>query len=84
VNADGTLVAGSGVTGVSKTGTGTYQVTFNRDVTNCAAIVTALNGEKDATAAPFTNFSNVLIWAGYDIFGSPGFIDSNFAIAVFC
>jgi hypothetical protein len=46
VNASGTALAGSGVIGVTHLATGTYDVTFNRDVSGCAfsATVGARNG----------------------------------------
>ena len=38
VASDGTLVRGSGVTGVTKTGTGFYRVAFDRTLTSCSGV----------------------------------------------
>ena len=87
VNADGTLVAGSHVLSATKlTGgsNGFYQVVFDQSVGNCAAVATVNNSSSDVGTAPFTNFVNVFIWAGYDLFGAPGHRDGNFSLAVFC
>ena len=40
VASNGTLSRGSGVSSVTHVGTGTYRVTFNQDVTNCAYVAT--------------------------------------------
>jgi hypothetical protein len=87
VDSDGSMVAGSHVVSTTKLAsppTGFYQVVFDRDVTNCAAIATVNNSSDSVGTAPFTNFVNVFVWAGYDIFGSPGRQDANFSLAVYC
>jgi hypothetical protein len=85
VNSDGTLVAGSHVSSLSKlSGTGFYQVVFDQSVGNCAAVATVNNSSYSIGTAPFTNFVNVFIWAGYDIFGGPTRQDANFSLAVLC
>jgi hypothetical protein len=87
VKSDGTVLASSGVTGVSKlSGTGFYAVTFTQDVSNCAAVATVIGSSYSAgvSSSGGGNTRNVFIWAGYDIFGAPSDKDGSFAIAVFC
>jgi hypothetical protein len=50
VSAGGTLNRSNGATAASGDGAGEYQVTFNRDVSNCASQATL--GEPDATDPP--------------------------------
>jgi hypothetical protein len=45
----GVLVQGSGVVSTSQTGTGNYQITFNRDVTKCTTIGSSLDAGGGAT-----------------------------------
>ncbi len=90
VDEDGSLYRGSGVTATTRTAAGSYGVTFNRDVTNCAAVATtgghALgpdaytgNSEGSASAAPWG--TAVLVrtnsMSGLDV-------DRIFHLAVFC
>ena len=79
MNSDGTLAAGSHVSSVSKTSglTGFYQVVFDQNGAGCAAVAT-VNNASYGDIAPFSNFVNVFIWAGYDIFGGPSNKDANF------
>jgi hypothetical protein len=90
MNADGTLKASSGVntspniTGKFTNITGEYQVAFNRDVSNCAAVVSA--SEASAffpTIAMVGRTSPTQV--GVNTFKSDGTsIDSAFELAVFC
>lgn len=43
VQSDGSLLSGSGATGATRLGTGTYEVDFNRDVTGCYYTATPFN-----------------------------------------
>ncbi|MFN8582799.1 MAG: hypothetical protein U0163_17710 [Gemmatimonadaceae bacterium] len=51
VGINGTLIAGNGVTGVSASGFGTYEVTFNQNVSNCAYVATTTNAYSQAIQA---------------------------------
>ena len=51
VNADGALAAGRGATAARSTSAGTYEVTFNFDVTNCAYTATVNQVENSGAAA---------------------------------
>lgn len=48
VSLNGTLLAGNGVTGVSASGFGTYEVTFNQNVSGCAYVATTTNAYSQA------------------------------------
>lgn len=45
----GTVTTSSGVTGVQKSGTGTYVVDFTRDISNCSFVVTVVNNFRTST-----------------------------------
>ena len=51
VAADGTLLAGPNVTGVTAFGSARYEVTFTEDVSSCAFIATTENGSSEALQA---------------------------------
>jgi len=61
VNTDGTLSRGSGVTSASKISTGSYQVIFDRDITQCA--FTATRGQPGTGTVGF-GFIDVALRAG--------------------
>jgi hypothetical protein len=44
VEPGGTLQHGKGVTSSEKLGTGAYRITFNRNISNCAAVATISDG----------------------------------------
>lgn len=48
VSANGTLVHGNGVTGVTHIGTGQYEVTFSANVRACAYVATTINSSQQA------------------------------------
>lgn len=48
VNANGTLASGNGVTSVSASGFGTFEVTFNQNVSQCAYVATTVNNFSQA------------------------------------
>jgi hypothetical protein len=48
VNANGTLAQGNGVTSVTHSGTGQYEVTFSINVSNCAYVATTINAHSQA------------------------------------
>jgi len=51
VSLSGTLVAGHGVSSVTHTGTGQYEVTFSSNVSNCAYVATTINAHSQALQA---------------------------------
>ena len=95
VNANGTLYKASGaVLSLQKTGTGTYQVAFNRNVDGCASLATVgghRTGENSwtdvdpgiGTAATFGSVVVVKTLA-YNGFAAWQPRDFNFHVAVFC
>ena len=84
VDADGTLLSGSGVAGVTKVGTGVYRIDFNREVTQCMFSVTPadlrLPQVQPATSDP--SGSTVTLWAqnGLNIVSS----DDQFYLIAYC
>lgn len=84
VDADGTLLSGSGVTGVTKVGTGTYQVDFDREVTECMFSVTPadLRLPQVQPTTSDQNASTVTLWAqiGLNITSS----DGQFYLLAYC
>jgi hypothetical protein len=96
VNADGSVYKQSGVIGVSKVGTGTYDITFNRNVDDCAPVASA-GGHKltdttwtdngpdpgIGTAATFGSVVQVRTLASNG-FHDWQLKDWNFQVAVFC
>jgi hypothetical protein len=48
VSLSGTLVAGNDVSGVTRLGTGRYEVTFGRNVASCAYVATTVNAHSQA------------------------------------
>lgn len=91
VNDDGTVASSSGVTGVSNSNAGFYQVTFARDVSGCAATTTP-GGTNGGYAGDRTTSANrgpafrSLIGVRAQRFAGANFVDENtdFNIAVFC
>ncbi len=87
LNADGSVVSAKGVTTTSKTGTGSYVVNFNQDVSKCAILATqALISNAYASARPVfgsPNAVSVSIFAT-PLVGPPAFSDKSFSVGVFC
>ena len=96
VNADGSLYKSSGVLGIEKTGAGRYQVTFIRNVDDCAAVASAgghktgadtwtdiVNDPGIATVATFGQLVVVRLLA-YNGFAAWQPRDFNFHVAVVC
>lgn len=50
VNANGTLARGSGATGATKPATGTYVVTFDRDISACSYTATSWDSASGASS----------------------------------
>jgi hypothetical protein len=96
VSSTGALEAGSGVVGVGRfsTGNGFYHVDFNRDVTNCAVVATALRtGSANGLSILAENRAALVgggarvyveIFRGYDIVGNTAKLDAAFSIVVTC
>ncbi len=88
VDSGGTLVRGEKVVSAIRTGAGTYQVTFNRDVSACAYNVTPLaeNGALPIrTAVASTGGFRPAETVGVGIISSAGaFLDGGFSITVTC
>jgi hypothetical protein len=68
----------------------TYEVGFDRGVSNCALLVTPLDGDyvqamafqDDKAAHP--EQVRVRVWRGYDLTGRPSYRRSSFSLAAFC
>lgn len=85
VEADGTLISGSGVTGVTHTGTGGYLVHFKRSVVGCAPVSGPLTNYYDnfvvTTLTPTPTDDTFQVLTG-EINGSGK--DTRFSLIVFC
>jgi hypothetical protein len=88
LSSSGTLVRGSGALSATRTGMGDYEVTFNRDVSECAWVGSVAPGGSGAT-------SFVSHWAGRAASSGPTIVgairshdasavDSSHHVAVFC
>ncbi len=88
VDSAGTLVRGEKVVSATRTGEGTYQVLFNRDVSACAYNVTPLaeNGAfPKRSAVASTGGFRPADTVGVAILSSAGaFLDGGFSITVTC
>lgn len=88
VAANGALIAGSGVTQVSKAAwdgapPGIYFVYFNQSVSGCAYIATAEDADTQAWQTS-TGPVGVKTFRGYTILGDEAELDEEFSLAVFC
>ena len=85
VAADGTLVNGNGVSSVSHTVTGQYEVTFTSDVSGCSYVSTTHNAFSQAiqsyTAGGHLNSSGVYVEVKNQ---GGGLMDGPFDVAVAC
>ena len=93
VSADGRLLAGSGITSVDKFGTGRYNLTTDRDISNSALIgtVNSLDGNTDVgpgsssiLVAP-VDANTLFVRTATPSAGSPAHVDDDrpFSVAVF-
>ncbi len=88
VDADGTLVRGSGAVGSEKRATGFYLVTFNRDVSGCAYVASigdVFGGEIGAseTVPPPYETLNTQVWVqSHNSTGA--MLDKRFHLVVNC
>ena len=88
VDSEGVLVRGERVVAAVRTNEGTYRVTFNREVAQCAFTVTPL-AENGAVPIRFASASTGNIWGansvGVAVFASDGsFLDGGFSIVMTC
>ena len=92
MNNDGTAFAGSGATGANRLNEGTYEVSFDRDISGCARIVSngfvvgapsaiAINATFHTTVITPSNVVQVEVWEGEEA-GSQ--TDTSFHLALFC
>ena len=79
VNADGTVARQSGVTGVSRTDVGVYDVTFSQSVANCAVLATTKDAFWTAGVSYSGDKANVTI---LDLDQEED--DQDFTIGAFC
>jgi hypothetical protein len=92
VKSDGALNYGSGVTGVSRLGTGVYSVNFERPLTQCSPVFTSGWGRpsgSDGNAGPkdawlyMPSDTNVTVYS-YNQASPAALSDGSFHLAVFC
>lgn len=85
VSAGGALISGSGVTSVSHLGGGRYEVTFNRNVSNCAFVAITANASAQAltvfTAGGHINANGVYVETKNQ---AGGLTDGPFELVVDC
>jgi hypothetical protein len=81
VKDDGTLLHGTGVTGVVHTTTGGYKVTFDRDITDCTFATTPVGSSVVIRAVSFVG-SNLQFNMNRVSDGIA--FDSTFSLVVFC
>ena len=94
VNANGSLTYGSGVTGASRSSTGVYAVTFDRSLSDCAAVATAGLGDRSVPGDTTQPGSTATVELSRSITGvvdvnttgsgTTGLADRSFIVAVFC
>jgi hypothetical protein len=82
INTSGTTGRGSGVTGSAKTGTGQYEVIFNRDVTTCSYQATMSISPGEVIAQPLSAVPNGVFVGTYTSAGAAS--DRAFHLAVLC
>jgi hypothetical protein len=81
VDADGTLLAGSGVTGVIYLGGGQYEIDFDRDVSKCFYSVTAYFPRLLEAEPRTINVKGVFVLIENN---SQTAVDTRFDLTVFC
>ena len=95
VNANGSLTYGSGATGASRFATGEYDVTFDRSLSDCAAVATAGLGDRSAPGDTTQPGSTATVELSPSITGlvkvntaaaatAGEKADRSFVVAVFC
>lgn len=85
VNSAGTILAGSGATAALKLGTGTYEVQFNRNVSQCFYSASAWDVNKVAHAVEPRSGNPSAVFLMTGSFTVPtSAVDSQFYVTVFC
>ena len=82
VAADGTLLSGSGVTGITHMIKGGYQVRFDRDVSLCFYNTTVTDGPASTTAEPDSSDEKAVLVSLFDVNNSPENI--RFYLLIYC
>ena len=82
VSSTATINFGAGATGALKIGTGTYEVQFERDVTQCIYTASAFAGNVATTVEPRSGNPNGVFLVIKNLTGTN--TDDTFYLSVFC